>query len=358
MIRVAMSGLFGFGEQLRARMGAYEILRGYHMDLGRAAAWDPARATDSWCAACADSRVQAVVIASPTPRHATHIIEAFEHNRAVYVEKPMVSWYVEVEGVRRAWDRAGRPPFMVGHKARRAGAARAIRRVLDDGRLGIILKVIMDWSHGGGFALTEKSWRFWPTLHREGPLQTLGVHLIDLLHYWFGPVLSVYATIQNRAGVTAAPDSNAVLLTMGTGIQVFLSANYVQPSQQRIEIVGTEGLLVWESSRLWIREGRDAPRRWGVEGHWPAPARPLPYTENDPIQEELDEFARAVEEGGPIVTGFEVGAEALRVLEACWRSAGGHRPVTINEVVRDGGAPARDEVLRAVTGGQGVGWQT
>ena len=321
-MRVAMSGLFGFGTQLREAMApaGLEVVRGYHPDLGRAALWDERRLAMTWQEAVEDPRVEACVIASPTPAHAEQIAIALYADKPVFVEKPLVSTSAQLAEIERLWAPRRRVPFMVGHKARRATPARAIKALLDAGILGVVLHMSLHWAHDGGRRFPHGAWRADQRRHREGPLQTLGVHLIDLVHYWGGPLTTARARLQNRTGCMTAPDTATVLLTLASGAQAVILTSYVQGAAgERIEVHGTRGSAIWTG-------GMDGTLTT-VDDCGPVPhaARPI-----DPVVEELREFRQAVETGWVIETDFGVGAAAVLVLEACARSsAAGGRPVEV-----------------------------
>jgi predicted dehydrogenase len=326
-VRVVLSGLFGFGARLRAaleRVEGAELLYGYHPDAARARAWDPVRGVARLEDALADPCVDAALIAAPTPHHRAQVEAALNAGKAVFVEKPVVSTYDECEAILRAW--AARPSraFMVGHNYRRHGAARRVAELLAEGVVGRVINVEMNWSHGGAFNFGMASWRGHARWHREGPLNTLGVHLFDLLHVWLGPVREVFAKIQNLAGVIEAPDCNAVLLEMESGATAFVKANYVMPSEERAVVYGTDGVIYVDRGALRLRRGRDVNRV-------PTPAEPVACPDVDGVVEELTEFARAVDAGASVETDLAVGVAAVCVLDACHRSAVEGRPVRLAE---------------------------
>ena len=75
---------------------------------------------------------------------------------------------------------------MVGHAFRRLGAARRVEQLIDDGALGRVVLAEANMSLPG--SLKPEAWR----AHRErnpgGPIMQLGIHHVDTLSYWLGPV--------------------------------------------------------------------------------------------------------------------------------------------------------------------------
>lgn len=329
-MRVGLIGLHGFGRTLAATMErlGVEIAWGYHPDTVRARAWDAARGVSDLARALADASVPAVVIASPTPHHADHAIACAAAGKAVFIEKPLAATAQECDRVLAAAE-AARIVGTCGHNVRRSSAARAIAKLIADGRLGRLVDLELTLSHGGAYTFRMGNWRGHRRWHREGPLNALGVHLFDLVHAWAGPVRSATALLRNLAGVTESPDAAAALLELENGAVALVKSDYIVPSEERFIVTGTDGIVTWARGELTLRVGRDVDRV-------PSAPQRVACEPVDTVAEELAEFVRAVELGDPgaVETPLATGAAAVYVLEACYRSAVNRRSVPLAEFSR------------------------
>lgn len=80
--------------------------------------FDIASMTTDYSSILADPSVDAVVIATRHDSHARIVIEALEHGKAVFVEKPLAIDRPQLEEVRRAIERTGNDRLMVGFNRR------------------------------------------------------------------------------------------------------------------------------------------------------------------------------------------------------------------------------------------------
>ncbi|MDP3775799.1 MAG: Gfo/Idh/MocA family oxidoreductase [Gemmatimonadales bacterium] len=329
-MRAGLIGLHGFGRTLAAAMErlGVEIAWGYHPDPARARAWDAARGVSDLGRALEDASVPAVLIASPTPHHADHAAACAAAGKAIFVEKPLAATAEACDRMLAAAE-AARVVGMCGHNVRRSAAARAIAKLIADGRLGRLVDLELTLSHGGAYAFRMGNGRGHQRGHREGPLSALGVHPFDLVHAWAGPVRSATGLLRNLAGVTEAPDAAAALLELENGAAALVKTDYIVPSEERFVVTGTDGIVTWARGELTLRVGRDVDR---------VPSQPqrLACEPVDTVAEELREFIRAVEQDDPaaVETPLATGAAAVYVLEACYRSAVDRRPVPLAEFNR------------------------
>lgn len=327
VIRLGLIGVGNFGRVLYERFAAIdgvEVARAYHpTDPDRAARFG-CRGTTDLRGLMADPDLDGVVISSPNSDHAAQVAMAMAHQKHIFVEKPVTALHSEALALAAA-ARGYRPVFMVGHLHRRNPSMRAAKRVIDSGTLGLVVNVNINCSHGGAFHFTPRLWRYHLAGHREGPLMTVGIHFVDTLHHWFGAVRRVCALIQNRTRRTEAPDCNAVLMELANDATVFLQTNYNVPSEDRLDVFGTEGVVSASLTAACRRIGRDVNQA-------PSRPEPLPLESHDPVAEEAAEFVEAVRWGKEPETGFREGLNALAVIEACYRSSQESRWVRLDEL--------------------------
>jgi UDP-N-acetyl-2-amino-2-deoxyglucuronate dehydrogenase len=252
-------------------------------------------------------RVQGVLLVTPNDVHEEQALACAEHGRHVFVEKPIADSVEAAERMRRACAEAA-VTLMVGHAFRRLGAARRVRQLIDDGALGRVVLAEANMSLPG--TLTPEAWR----AHRErnpgGPIMQLGIHHVDTLTYWLGPVRSAtgrFAHVHTSADVD---DVGVVTLEFESGALASLTGSYVSPKTLSLRLLGTEGVLdyrtdfsVWPDSRAL-----DGVTSLAVNG------KRVSFEARDMLAEELAEFGRCIRDEAEPETGADEGIAALGAL--------------------------------------------
>jgi len=315
-VELCLIGIGNFGRVLYKKIGEIkgcEVKYCYHPNEEKAKKFDPEKGTSNLEMALKD--VDGVLIATPNDTHFINIKECLKAGKHIFVEKPITSLYRDALKLKRMIRKD--LVFMVGHNQRRESYFRYVKKLLEKNKLGKIVSAYFNLSHGGAFSFTPNQWRYSLKRHREGPLITAGIHLMDTTHYLFGEVESVYARISNISKQTEAPDCNAVLLSMKNGASVFMQANYNMPSEDYYVIHGTEGTIYINRGDLYLRMGRD--RKIGNSF---VPSKPslIKLKKTDSIKEELVEFRDAIKHRKKVETGFQEGLNALALIEACYKS--------------------------------------
>jgi predicted dehydrogenase len=254
--------------------------------------------------------VAGVVLATPNDAHEEQALACAERGRHVFVEKPIADSVAAGERMRRACADSGLT-LMVGHAFRRLGAARRVKELLDEGALGDVVLAEANMSLPGTFK--PEAWR----AHRErnpgGPIMQLGIHHVDTLTYWLGPVERAsgrFAHVQTAADIE---DVGVVTLEFESGALAALTGSYVSPKTLSLRLFGTEAVLeyradfsVWPDTRAL-----DAVTTLTLGG------QRVEFDERDMLAEELAEFGRCIRGQAEPETGADEGIAALgAVLQA------------------------------------------
>src|SRR5665213_415209 len=97
---------------------------------------------------CSDPDVEAVWVSTPNRFHAEHTILAANHGKHVVVEKPMALNLEQAEQMVKACEMNG-VKLLAGHTASFGVPIRAMRRIINSGRLGKLEAITMisytDW---------------------------------------------------------------------------------------------------------------------------------------------------------------------------------------------------------------------
>ncbi|QGG55206.1 Gfo/Idh/MocA family protein [Paenibacillus sp. B01] len=147
-----------------------------------------------------DASIDAVVVCVPNQFHASLAIEALKQGKHVLLEKPMAINLSDARAILDAKLASGKT-LMVAHQMRFLGLSRAIKEMIDDGKLGRIYNAKAGWWRKKGIP----GWGSWFTrkdMAGGGPLIDIGVHMLDLSLYMMGnprPV-SVFGTTYAEFG--------------------------------------------------------------------------------------------------------------------------------------------------------------
>jgi len=142
----------------------------------------------------ADSRVDAVVIATMNSLLAPIALESAAAGKHVLVEKPGALDSRELRAVHAAMKKSG-VVVRVGYNHRFHPALLKAREIVDSGALGPLMFLRARYGHGGRKGY-DREWRADPRLSGGGELIDQGVHLIDLAGWFLGefPTVEGHAT--------------------------------------------------------------------------------------------------------------------------------------------------------------------
>ena len=259
-------------------------------------------------AAIEDPRVEGVIIATPNDVHAEQALACADRGRHVFVEKPIADTLDAAARIRDACTRAG-VVLMVGHGFRRLGAARRVGELVASGRLGRVVLAEATFSLPG--KLGPQAWRAHRSRNPGGPLMQLGIHHVDTLLGWLGPVrrtTGVMAHVHTDADID---DVGVATLQFESGALGVLTGSYVSPHTFAVRLQGTEGVLDYRADlgAVWPDAERvDEVSTVHVDGDAVA------FEPRDMLAEELREWASAARGDAVVETGAPEGIAALRVI--------------------------------------------
>ena len=158
-----------------------------------------------------DPEVTAVYIATPPSSHATFAIMAMKAGKPAYIEKPLAASYGDCLRVNRISELTGIPCFVAFYR-RYLPYFEKVKQIVMGGEIGKILTVQIRFAvppreldHKSG---QEMPWRLQPEVAGGGGyFYDLAAHQIDLLQYWFGPIMEAEGFCQNMAGLYKVEDT-------------------------------------------------------------------------------------------------------------------------------------------------------
>jgi predicted dehydrogenase len=252
-------------------------------------------------------RVEGVVLATPNDVHEEQTIACAERGRHVFVEKPIADTVDAGERMRRACAEAD-VALMVGHAFRRLGAARRVKRLLDEGALGRVVLAEANMSLTGSFK--PGAWRAERGRNPGGPIMQLGIHCVDTLSYWLGPVQRASGRFAHLHSQADIDDVGVLTIEFESGALGSLTGSYVSPKTLSLRLYGTEAVL---DCRTDFSVWPDAEALDGVTTLTLA-GEPVEFDECDMLAEELAEFGRCIRGDAEPETGADEGIAALAVV--------------------------------------------
>ncbi|GAA3384051.1 hypothetical protein GCM10017750_56820 [Streptomyces racemochromogenes] len=153
-------------------------------------ATDPAEAADAFDAA---------VVVAPHTLHAPIVEALLAAGKHVLLEKPMTTSVEDARRLARTAAAEGAPVLAMAHPRRLFPAYAWIKRLIDAGELGEVVRV--DWSEGHPYAHEPVSWSMFDRrLAGGGVLTDTASHVFDTLLWWLGPDVEVVRAEDNSLG--------------------------------------------------------------------------------------------------------------------------------------------------------------
>jgi UDP-N-acetyl-2-amino-2-deoxyglucuronate dehydrogenase len=156
--------------------------------------------------------IDVVSICTPNGLHAVHSIKALQAGFHVLCEKPMAIKVSDCVKMIEAADKAGKRLFIIKQNRYNPPVV-AVKKALEEGRLGKIYSVQLNCFWNRGMAYYANSWKGTRDLD-GGTLFTQFSHFIDLLYWMVGDITEVRSMMQNYAHGDAIEfeDTGVVLL--------------------------------------------------------------------------------------------------------------------------------------------------
>jgi protoporphyrinogen oxidase/predicted dehydrogenase len=332
-IRIGLVGLGYWGPNLArnlAESSAFEIT--HLCDLQAAAVGAMQRrytgvpGTTRYEELLRDDDLDAVAIATPVSTHYQLAKAALEAGKHVFVEKPLAASSAEVGRLIEAADERDRV-LMPGHTFLYSPAVTTIKDLIDRGELGEIYFISSSRVNLG--------------LHQPdvSVVWDLGPHDFSILRYWFGTLPAEVAALSRGCVLPEVPDVCFINMRYPSGAVAHVELSWLAPSKlRRTAIVGSKKMVVYDDTSTEPVKIFDSgatlpdPETFGEyrlsyrTGDIVSPR----IDATEPLSLELADFARAITEGGRLVSSAEVGLDVVRTVEAVDRSlVEGGAPVAI-----------------------------
>ncbi len=269
----------------------------------------------------ADQKVEAIVNTTPNSVHLETTLAAARAGKHVFLDKPIANTISDARALTQACRKA-KVVLALGYQRRRESQFRWIKERIKD--FGKLVNAEANISRDRLGKVDLDSWRYTAEGMPGGVMLQIGIHYTDVLEYLLGPVKAVSGNSVRLVLPGDNPDVASLVLEHANGALSTLNASYASASEYYLmNIYGKEASAYYD-----LHQGLRFLKR-GSAGSEPVSCR-----KNDPIVEELEEFARAVRGDGEVEMDGERGTESLAVILAGIRSASEGRRVEVKEILK------------------------
>ena len=266
-----------------------------------------------------DARPDLVIIATWTESHERIAVEAARCGaRVIVLEKPMAPSLPACRRILRACEKYG-ASLIINHERRYDGRYLKAKELIASGVIGSVMTVRASILTGAYAGLSDPG-------EGGGPLVHDGTHLIDILRFLLGDIVSVEGEFQRMKRAWGFEDRACAWLKTASGVDIFLEAG----GNRRyflfeLDISGTDGAIVIGNG--YQRLYRPRTSRW-YTGFKDLDEVPFPKRRNtNPFKELYREAKRLLDGATDVTSSGEDGYRAMEVIHAVYYSAhlGGKR---------------------------------
>ena len=280
------------------------------------------RAARSYGEILEDRSIEALINTTPNSVHRETTVAAARAGKHTFLDKPIANTIDDARVITEACRRA-KVVLALGYQRRRESHFRWVKEKIAAGTFGRLVNAEANISRDRLGKIDLSSWRYTAEGMPGGVMLQLGIHYTDVLEYLIGPIKAVSGRFVRLVLPGDNPDVASLVLEHENGALSTLNASYASASEHYLmNIYGKEASAYYD-----LHHGLRFLKRGSTT------SEPVPVRKNDPIVEELEEFAAAVRgEAEPEMDG-ERGTTSLAVLLAGIKSARESRRVEIREVL-------------------------
>lgn len=286
-----------------------------------------------------DPGIAVCTIATPSGLHLEGALAVAEAGKHMLVEKPLE---ITPSRCRRIIDACRKRGVLLSgiFPSRYHEPARLVKQAIEKGRFGRICfaDAQIKWYRSQEY-YDSGTWRGTWKMDGGGCLMNQGIHAIDLLQWFMGPVATVtaFTGTLGHTGIEVEDTAAAILRFKNGALGTIEGTTCAYPGfLKRIEILGTEGSAIIEEENLtsWQfahEEKEDATIRETYlhatsTGGGAADPSAISYISH---QKQFESFVRSIRKGEePEITG-ESASKAIDIICAAYESAQTGKPVVL-----------------------------
>ena len=261
--------------------------------------------------------IDAVVISTPNKFHAPYAIEFMNNGKDVFIEKPMAMNSTEGEEVMNAAQKNERI-VLVGHMWRFDEEAQFVKKVVDSGKLGNVIKtkgygIHENWGPGGWFTQKE--------IAGGGALADMGVHAIDTIRFILGDPkpIEVYAKIGTYFGDYDVDDTGIIIITWDNGATSIIESGWWHPHmdgpEASTQIFGTKGYISLFPTELKMQD-ENTRKEFQIPN-----VQKSEHCDQSIYTKQMEHFVECIRSRKQPNPGFSEGQTVLHIVDAAYRSS-------------------------------------
>lgn len=270
-----------------------------------------------------NNNIHAVFIATPSHTHFDVALACLKANKHVYIEKPFAHELTQAITLHKLAKERHRT-IMIGHLLQYHSAFIRLKQLVHEGEIGALQYIFANRFNFGKFPSEESV-------------------LMDYAPHDISMILSLVKTLPTMVMASNAnilqhtvSDTTSIQLTFDNNIKAHIFSSWLYPyKEQKMIVVGTKGMAIFEDSQPWESKVRLCPYPTTWQDGLPHPIvgdfKNLPVTPSEPLLNEcshfLDCIAKQIE---PITSSYEA-LNVMAVLEASKESMQQQSPVRLTE---------------------------
>lgn len=283
--------------------------------------------------------IDIVCICTPSGIHLDPAIKCIEAGKHCLIEKPLEVTLEKCDRIIEAANKAGVKTGVI-FPSRFYEASKQVKKSIEEKRFGdlVLGDAYVKWNRSAGY-YKSSAWRGTWEFDGGGALMNQGIHSVDLLQWYMGPVESVQSVTANiRHKVIEVEDTVVSTLKFANGaLGTIVCSTAVFPGTlKRIEVMGTTGTAILEESNLikWQFEQEtsddkliiNAMSRGNVSHGGVSNPADINFKGH---QRQIEDMIHSIETGDkPLVDGVE-GRKSVAIVLAIYESARSGRMVKL-----------------------------
>ena len=256
--------------------------------------------------------IDCVMVMTPSGTHAEVGIRAAKAGKHVITTKPMDVSTEACDRLIAACDKAG-VKLAVDYQSRYVDSNFRVAEALRRGWLGkpILGEIRFKWFRSDEYFEHNDGWRGTWEMDGGGSLANQGAHLLDVITWFMGDFESVYGEMAIMNHDIETEDIGLAIVSFKSGAKGVIVGTTTFPTNAYFsaEVHGTDGGILIED----VLSGKMRVFGEGLE-------KRLQQIDN-PIQNIIEDFLHAVEEGGDVRVDGSEGRRTVALLEKIYQSA-------------------------------------
>jgi len=283
----------------------------------------------------ADPSIDVVAIGTPSGLHPDQTVACARAGKHVLCEKPLAITLEGADRAIRAAEEAGLKLAVVSQR-RFDPPCVAVRRAIEEGVFGRIVLVngIVRYFREPSY-YTGSNWRGTWALDGGGALINQGIHMVDMVRWFGGPITRVTGFARTLSHSIEVEDTASAALEFASGaLGVIQSTTAAAPGLYlTVEVLGDRGSAVIQDSEIVFWSTLDGGGPPGLEGPKTGSGTrdPMAFSHTGHLSQFRDLLDAIIEDRPPRVDGWE-GRRTLEVVLAVYESSRTGAPVTLTQV--------------------------